>query len=232
METICKTCKHELCIKKVPLFSSLNEQEMEKVASFIRRKQYKKGETLFLQGNAPKGLIIINRGTVKAYTVTAEGKEQILHLFFAGDFFGEKNLFLDKPMKYHVEAVEDTHICMISKKDFQEIVENHPIMTGKMMAALVERIDRLEDMVENMGAQEIEKRLIEVLVEFARSSDEEMKNNMEIVIPLSREGIANYIGSTRETVSRKLNLLKAEGLIDFVGNKKIRIKDIDLLTKR
>ncbi|HCX64676.1 MAG TPA: Crp/Fnr family transcriptional regulator, partial [Eubacteriaceae bacterium] len=139
---------------------------------------------------------------------------------------------LDKPMKYHVEAVEDTHICMISKKDFQEIVENHPIMTGKMMAALVERIDRLEDMVENMGAQEIEKRLIEVLVEFARSSDEEMKNNMEIVIPLSREGIANYIGSTRETVSRKLNLLKAEGLIDFVGNKKIRIKDIDLLTKR
>ncbi|HAE62145.1 MAG TPA: Crp/Fnr family transcriptional regulator [Eubacteriaceae bacterium] len=231
MDITCTNCGHSLCAKRVPIFSQLNDDEIKKVVSLIRRKHYNKGENLFFQGGDFQGLVIINKGKAKAYTNTAEGKEQILHLFFPGDFLGEKSLFINKRTEYNVQAIDPVDICMISKKDFQDLIKKHPDINKKVTEELVLRIDRLEGMIENIGAKDIEKRISSILLEFSQKHGRKnlKDGRVEFLLPLSREGIANYIGTTRETVSRKLNNLQNEGVIEMIGNKKIKIIDIDRL---
>ncbi|SHE82530.1 Crp/Fnr family transcriptional regulator [Alkalibacter saccharofermentans] len=230
MEHTCSNCGHSLCAKRVPIFSKLNEDEIKKVVTLIRRKHYQKGENLFFEGGDFKGLVIINKGKAKAYTNTSEGKEQILHLFFPGDFLGEKSLVINKKTEYNVQAIEPVDTCMISKKDFQDLIKKHPNINQKIMEELVYRIDRLESMIENIGAKDIEKRINAVLLEFAHKHGTKNEDgSFELMLPLSREGIASYIGTTRETVSRKLNSLQNEGVIVMTGNKKIKILDINRL---
>jgi len=80
-----------------------------------------------------------------------------------------------------------------------------------------------------MGTKNAEERVSAVLLEFARKYGKESQNGIIVELPLSREGIANYIGVARETVSRKMNMLQEEGIIEMVGNKKVIIRNIDAL---
>ncbi len=225
----CGQCQHQLCAKRVPIFSSLDEEELSRVVGLIIRRQYAKGETILLEGSGLDSLNIVNRGMVKAFRYTQEGKEQILYIFSEGDFFGEKNLLSRQEATYNVEALEPTHICMIRSRDFQELIREYPDISLKIIKELSGRLDRLENAVQNMGTKNAEARIGAVLLEFAEKYGTSHPAGVQFELPFSREGIANYIGVARETVSRRLNHLQEEGVIDMVGNKKIIIKNKDAL---
>ncbi|NLK20528.1 MAG: Crp/Fnr family transcriptional regulator [Epulopiscium sp.] len=227
----CDNCQHKLCARNVPIFSSLDAEEIQNVVSLIVHKQYSKGELIIFEGSNLESLIIINEGRVKAFRHTYEGKEQILYIFSAGDFFGEKNLIINQEATYSVEALEETNICMIRKDDFRRLLKEYPMLSFKIMEELVIRLAHMEDLVENMGAKNVESRINGVLLEFAKKYGRSNSKGIIVELPLSREGIANYIGLTRETVSRKMSLLQDEGIIEMVGNKKIIIIDIKSLEK-
>lgn len=221
----CNSCHNRLCAESVPIFSSLDSKQLSKVINLIIHKEYNKGETLVFEGQSMNSLVIINTGQVKAYRATLEGREQILYIFSAGDFFGERNLLRDQDSPYSVEALEETHICLINKQDFQMMVGHFPDIALKVMAKLCEKLDRLENTVEAMGTHTVEARVNAVILEFANKYGKPHPKGIMIELPLSREGIANYIGLTRETVSRKLSLLQEEGTLEMVGNKKILLLD-------
>ncbi len=166
---------------------------------------------------------------MKAFRNTFEGKEQIIYIFSQGDFFGEKNLLINQNAQYNVEALEETHVCTIKKDDFKKLLREYPEIGLKIIEELCSRLERLENAVESMGTKNAEERVNEVLLEFARKYGKESQNGIIVELPLSREGIANYIGVARETVSRKMNLLQEEGIIEMVGNKKVIIRNIDAL---
>lgn len=219
----CESCQHRLCVRKVPIFSTLAPEELGRIASLIVRKQYAKGELAAIEGANPGGLTIINKGQVKAYRDTQEGKEQILYVFSEGDFFGEKNLLRNQEVRYNVEALEETHLCMIKKNDFQQLLMEYPGIGLKIMEELCSRLEQLENAVESMGTRSVEERVNAVLLEFARKYGKAHPKGILMELPLSREGIANYIGLTRETVSRKMGLLQDKGIIEMIGNKKVII---------
>jgi CRP/FNR family transcriptional regulator len=225
----CGHCQHQLCAKRVPIFSSLDEEELNQVVGLIVRRQYAKGETIFMEGSELDSLIIVNHGMVKAFRYTQEGKEQILYIFSEGDFFGEKNLLSRQEATYNVEALEPTHICMIRSRDFQALIREYPDISLKIIRELSRRLDRLENAVQNMGTKSAEARIGAVLLEFAEKYGSSHAAGIQFELPFSREGIANYIGVARETVSRRLNHLQEEGVIDMVGNKKIIIKNKEAL---
>ncbi|ABN53974.1 MAG TPA: Crp/Fnr family transcriptional regulator [Hungateiclostridium thermocellum] len=225
----CERCQHKICAKRVPIFSTLNSEEINKVVNLIIRKRYSRGEMIVLEGSHLDRLIIINSGKVKAFRNTFEGKEQILYIFSQGDFFGEKNLLINQTAQYNVEALEETHVCTIKKNDFKNLLREYPEIGLKIIEELCNRLERLENAVENMGTKNAEERVSAVLLEFARKYGKESQNGIIVELPLSREGIANYIGVARETVSRKMNMLQEEGIIEMVGNKKVIIRNIDAL---
>ncbi|MFA9398295.1 MAG: Crp/Fnr family transcriptional regulator [Clostridiaceae bacterium] len=225
----CGKCGHEICTYRVPIFSNLSSEEMIEVTKLIVHKNYEKGENIFLEQNELDSLIIINKGKVKAYKYTAEGKEQILYIFSQGDFLGENNLLKNTKASYNVEVLEKTYICTIKKEDFQKLIIEKPKIALKVIEELSRRIERLENSVQNMGTKNSEIRVNLVLLEFIERYGIHSNEGIVINLPLSREGIANYIGVTRETVSRKLSLLYDEEIIDIIGNKKIIILNKEAL---
>lgn len=217
----CGFCQHHLCASRVSIFSSLDEMQLERVVNLISHKEYKKGEVLVMEGEELDSLVILNEGQVKAFRLTHEGREQILHIFSEGDFFGERNLLRDQVSAYSVEALEETHVCLIHKRDFQVLIKDYSDIGLKIMEDLCSRLERLENAIETMGTKTVEARVSAVILEFADKYGKPHPRGTIIDLPLSREGIANYIGLTRETVSRKMSLFQEEGLMEMVGNKKV-----------
>lgn len=217
----CEKCHDKMCTERVPIFSAFDQEELSRVTNLIIRKQFRKGELIIMEGSQLENMIIVNNGRVKAYRDTSEGKEHILHIFSEGDFFGEKNLLRNSEANYNVEALEDTSVCTIHKKAFQELIREYPNLGFKIMEELCVRLDRLENTIESMGTKSVETRVNTVLLEFLDKYGKIHPKGTLIELPLSREGIANYIGLTRETVSRKMSLLQDEGIIEMIGNKKV-----------
>lgn len=224
-EDSCLICRHKLCARRVPIFSALGEDELHRVSELIVRKQYAKGELILVDGSDFDSLIILNTGKAKAFRDTADGREQILYIFSEGDFFGEKSLLGKQTATYNVEALLETHVCMIRKSDFRQLLRTNPEIGLKVMEELTGRMDRLENSIEYMGTKTVEARVGAVLLEFAQKYGRNHQKGIMVELPLSREGIANYIGVARETVSRKLNHLQDEGIIEMIGNKKVIIID-------
>jgi CRP/FNR family transcriptional regulator, anaerobic regulatory protein len=230
-ETGCKKCSHKMCVAKVPIFSDLTQEELEKISSLIIRKRYQKGEIIIHEDSCSERLIIINRGKAKAFRISAEGREQILYIFSEGDFFGERDLFRNSRAVYNVEAIEESDTCALNRNEFQKLLIDHPIIGAKIIEELSRRMELLENAMQGMGARSMDLRINSMLVQFAQKYGKRSDKGILVDLPLSREGIASYIGTTRETVSRKLGSLSEEGTIKLIGNRKILIYDMEALTK-
>ncbi len=225
---VCCSChSHQLCAGKVPIFASLNESELQKVTSLIVQKKYSKGSLICREGEPFENLLLINRGKIKVYRNSVDGKEQVLYILAEGDFFGERNLVLKGNLiDYNAESLEETLVCMITKQDYRHLLLQYPNISIKIMEVLFERIDKLENILANVNPRETESRICLMLIEFRNKYGKTQPDGTVLIdLPLNREEMASYIGLTRETVSRKLNALKEAGIIDLIGNKKIQIID-------
>ena len=209
----CGNCLDRLCVQRVPFLSALDRKELQKVTGLITHKHYLKGELLIISGQCNENLIIINQGMVKAFRYSRDGREQILYIFSVGDFFGESNLLRDQKTNYNVEALEETGICLIGKQDFQQLIRNYPEIGLKIMAELCNRLEGLENIIQNMGTNNVELRVNAVLMEFASKFGKDHPRGIMVELPLSR----------------KLNLLQEEGIIETDGNKRIIVLDKEAL---
>ena len=225
----CDHCKEKYCTQKVSIFSGLTGEENAQVHHLIQRFSYQKGEHLIMDGQSFDRLMIVHSGQLKAYRDTVDGKQQILHIFGPGDFLGERTLFTHTEASYTVEALTSVTVCTIHRQAFQSLLGQYPSISKKILEVLSDRLSQLEKTVESMGAKTIDKRVSAVLVDFAEKFGRKQKNSIELDLPLNREGIANFIGLTRETVTRKMKRLEREGIIRPVGNKKIEILDYEAL---
>ncbi len=219
----CSHCKNKLCMHKVPMFNHLDHENLFQIAELIQHKNYKKGESIFTQGDTLDSIVIMNEGSAKAYKYTLDGREQILYLFSEGDFFGEQYLLNKKIATYSVQALEEVKVCMLSKEHFETLLLQYPDMGIKIIEELGERMLRLEHVMESMGVRNIDLRIHSFLLDFSSKYGKRVEEGVLIRLPLSREGMANYLGVARETVSRKLSQLETDGIIRSVSNKSILI---------
>lgn len=225
----CESCSGKYCAKKVYIFSILQENELKEVIKLILRRKYKKGQILFFEGDVSDKLFIINKGKVKIYKNTKEGKEQILYILTEGDFIGDLSLLKKGLFEFNAEALEDVSVCILTKDDFDGIIKKNPEITLKMLEYVHDRLVSVENLVQTLSTKDVESRLASLLIGFIKEFGSEAANGTILEMPLSREEMANYIGITRETISRKLTSLQDEGIVELIGNKKIIIKDIDTL---
>ncbi len=228
-ERCCSRCLQKLCTRGIPIFASLAHADLEKIASLTVHREYGKGDVILEEGNRQDGVAILNEGSVKASKYTADGREQILYVFSEGDFFGEQNLLFDRPAFYSVTALEPVKLCLIRKQDFQTLLHANPQIAVTIIGELGWRLSHLENAVQNMGVRSLEVRIHTVLLELADKYGSRHKGGVLLRLPLSREGLANYIGVARETLSRKLGQMEEDGVIQTVNNKTIWIKDLSLL---
>jgi len=163
-------------------------------------------------------------GSVKAYKYTQDGREQILYIFSEGDFFGEQYLLNKINASYTVEALENVKVCMLTKSQFRHLLAAYPDIAVKVIEELGGRMATLENTMQSLGIRSIDSRISSLLMDFSEKYGRTVPEGI-----LSREGIANYLGIARETVSRKLMQLESDGIIRSVSNKSLLLLDIEVL---
>jgi CRP-like cAMP-binding protein len=228
-DTICNhmsDSKKKPCPTKVPIFGSLSDEEILKVAKMTKHIHYQKGQMLIQEGEKSDTLFIINKGKVKLSKFTVDGKEQILYIMTTGDFFGELHLFNeDEVNNFSVFAIEKTEICQLTKADIDLIMLENPEISLKLLKSLTKRLAHTENLAQNLATKDPEVRIVHMILEFCQKFGTKLNDGILIHLPITREEIASYVGVTRETISRKLSKFEDMGLISITGTKQIFVKD-------
>lgn len=229
--TDCCSCKHKYCARKVSLFSSLSKEDLEMVINLITKKSFDKSTTIFSEGEIFDKLFIINHGSIKVYKYTKDGKEQILYILKEGDFLGDLNLLKKDTFKFSAAALEPTKMCIIHKDDFDALIKTNPNISIKVLEYAHDRITSLENLIQTLTTKDVEVRLASLLLNLSKAFGVNTSKGIEIILPLTREDMANFIGVTRETISRKLSYFQSENIIEIFENRLIIIKDINTLNQ-
>ena len=227
----CNTNRHDHapCAARVPIFSSLDQEELRQVLKLIVRKRYKKDEFILAAGSINQHLIVINNGRIKVFGSSPDGKEHIMYILTDGDFFGARDLLQEKASEVTAQAMEETLVCMIARQDFQRLLTQFPGICLKILEVLCDRLEKMEALVRKISPRDVDSRIQMMLLELAQKYGRPHAEGILIELPMSREEMANYVGVARETVSRKLALLKDEGIIQLLGNRQILICNEDAL---
>lgn len=222
-------CSHQYCAKKVSIFTSLSENELIQITDLIAHKTFNKGDIIFSEGEPFDQLYIINSGSMKVFKYSKDGKEQILYILNEGEFLGDLSLFKKGVLPFSAVALEDIKLCIIHKNDFDYIIKNNPSISLKVLEYAHDRIFELENLIQTLTTKDIETRLATLLLNLSKTFGEQTNEGIHIHLPMSREDMANFIGVTRETISRKLSYFQSENIIEIIGNRTIRIISLDTL---
>ena len=197
-------------IRTIPLFSGLNEKEFDDITAISQRKEYKKGEIIFHDGDVGNGFYIVKTGKVKIFKLSFGGKEQILHIYGPGKPFGEVPVFTGKNFPATAQAVVASSLIFFPRKDFIARITDNPSLALNMLAVLSMRLREFTVMVENLALKEVPARLASYLGVLTK----EQKNLSVVTLPVSKNQLAGLLGTTPETLSRIFNKMSGEGLID------------------
>lgn len=197
---------------------------MRLVQLAVRNQSYQKGEYIFREGEQSDTLYIVHTGMVKLMKHSDEGKEQIIRFLFEGDFFGQYALLENKQHYAHAAVLEDSTVCLIRRDDFRGILERNPNIAMKYMLVLSERLQLADEWIGAISLLEVEKRLAKALLSFY-----EIANKVEFELPVSKKDLASFIGTTPETLSRKLVHFQTLHLLELNGRKGIRLLALDQL---
>ncbi|MEX0685514.1 MAG: Crp/Fnr family transcriptional regulator [Balneolales bacterium] len=191
-------------------------------------RRYKRGQIIFYEGQRPTGLFWIKEGKVKLYKTGIEGKVQITQLLNTGDVVGYRELLTNEPYTVSGATLEDALIYMIPANDFFQLLDQNPALVHNLIKALSHDLQSAELHMVNLAQSSVRERLAEALITLGNIYGYD--DNMVIKVNLSREDLANIVGTATETVIRLLSELKKELIISTPG-KKIRVLDERKLVK-
>lgn len=221
----CGNCgeKHNSnCIELVPIFSNLTNDEMMEIALITTDRTYEKGEMVYTAGDVGEKLYVIHKGRVKISRIAANGKEQVIRVLGPGEFMGELSLFSPLPMTDNAEVLEKSTMCIIEGKRLKGIMGKYPTIAFKVMEELSQRLEKAENLIEDINLNSVETRLAQILIKMADDKN-------EVLLNMKKGDFASQIGMSQETLSRKLTSFQEKGLIKQIGNRRIVLLDKDRL---
>lgn len=196
---------HEhLCVTLVPLFNHLDLDDQKKINEIAEHVIVDKGETIF-SPYSDSELIIVAKGNMKVYQLSSNGKEQLLRVVEPGGYEGENQLFGAKNDNLFGEALEKTELCVLRQEDFQNILLEHPQISLKLLEINAQKSVSAEQQAQFLMMEKVEERLATYLINLSKS-----QNSLTFKLPLLMKELAAFLGTTPETLSRKLKLLEDE----------------------
>ena len=212
-----------LCIiKRFNALKTLTHDELIKFSEHKTTLFIKKGENLMTEGNAINGLYCIRDGKCKLTKLSTNGKEQIIKFVKGGDILGQRSILSDEPVGLNATALEDMHVCFIPKQDILDTIKENSQFSLNIMKVISHQLNEANTLISQMAQKHVKERLEETLINLEEIFVVDIDECIDII--LTREEIANTIGTATESAIRLLSNLKKDGIIDLV-NKKIKIID-------
>lgn len=198
-------------IKNIPLFKALKNSQLKEIATRCRSARYKKGDIIFHKTDLSTDLYIVNSGRLKAVLADEEGDEMVLARFEKGAFFGELSLLDGKGRSATIIADSDAELAVLNKDVFLDLLYKEPKIAVELMATLVERLRKADELIESLAFLEVGERLIMALLDSA--TEEAGGKGFLKAGKQTHKELAARIGSSREAVSKCMKVLSTKGII-------------------
>jgi DNA-binding response OmpR family regulator len=179
-------------------------------------RTYKRKDNIYEEGQFARGVYFIIKGKVKTFKSNEIGKELITGLYKEGDFFGYLSLIEDEQYNDTATTLEDSEICMIPKEDFFELLYRNAEVSKKFIKILTDNLKEKEEQLIRLAYNSVRKRVAEALIDYYNKYKKDKKGDLQLQI--SRDNLANIVGTAPETAIRTLSDFKEEKLIDLKGS--------------
>lgn len=202
-------------LRSCQLFAGLSPLDLKSVAVITVLKQLARGEYLFHEGEPSRGFYLVQQGAINIHRVGAAGKEQVIHVFRAGESFAEATLATETGYPADARALESSQVLLVQKADFIALLRRHPEMALRMLGAMSQHLRVLVGLLDDLTLKDVETRLANWLVK--RCPDRASTRPVGIELPMTKRVLAAELGTVSETFSRTLAKFREQGLIVVKG---------------
>ncbi len=204
-------------LKKIDLFKNLSDDELKELEPYLVTSSYRKKEDIFSEGDPPEWFFIVSKGKVKITKLSHEGKEIILEIISPTDIFGGVAVIRGFPYPANAVAMEDTEVLKISRKNLMRLVDRFPNLMYCIALQLGDRMKSSYDSLKNIALERVEARIAALLLKLSKKVGVDTGKGTLIDMRLTKQDVADMVGTTVETSIRTFSKFKKEGLVAVAG---------------
>jgi CRP/FNR family transcriptional regulator, dissimilatory nitrate respiration regulator len=202
-------------LRSCQLFAGISTPELDAIANISTVKSIPKGGYLFHEGDPSVGFYIVQTGAINVHRVNAAGKEQVIHVFRAGESFAEATLATDKGYPGDARAVESSQVLLVQKTGVLTLLKRQPELALRMLGSMSIHLRVLVGQLEDLTLKDVETRLANWLVK--RCPDPASQKPAKIELAMTKRVLAAELGTVSETFSRTLAKFREQKLIAVKG---------------
>jgi CRP/FNR family transcriptional regulator len=206
-------------LKKPLLFSGLNSADLSELASITVRRSFRKGETLFSEGEEATGFYLLVSGSIKLCRMSPDGREKVLHFVKPRETFAEAAFFGDGKYPAEARALEAGEVLYLPRQGFMELMSHNPNFALNLVVSLSLMLRQFARQIEELSFADVTSRLASFLVRRAAESSTSFGGITYIDLGIKKGELASRLGTASETISRTFKKLKEEGIIEVQGNR-------------
>lgn len=200
-----------IALRPMRIFAGLATQDLENIADLVSVKVLGKGDYLFHEGDSSHGFYLVQKGAISVHRVSPAGKEQVIHVFRAGESFAEATLGTESGYPADARAVENSQVFLVQKSGFIELLKRQPELALRMLAAMSAHLRVIVGQLDDLTRKDVETRLVNWLLK--RCPNPEVDAPTTIVLSMTKRALAAEIGTVSETLSRTLAKLRTQKLL-------------------
>ncbi|UJL47612.1 Crp/Fnr family transcriptional regulator [Virgibacillus sp. NKC19-16] len=201
-------------LQRFSMFKDLTDFEMEPIVNLAKNRIYRQKTHIFMQGDPLTNVYFIHQGKIKIYKTDFQGREQIVNVLQPGDMFPHQGFFRQDDYPAHAEVLEEATLIYIPIHSFENFLMTHPEITVKLLRVLGDIIVDLQSRLEEKILRNTYEQIILLLLRLSKNYGKETnKGQIRVTTRFTNKELANMIGSSRETVSRTLTMLKKKNCL-------------------
>lgn len=205
--------------KSQSVFADLPAEELALLTAHQSEQIYSKGEVIFREGAYPSGIFYIKKGKAKKYKVAKEGGEHIIYVANTGEFLGYHAVLADDRYPDSAASLENSCITFIPKEDFLDTLQQSPVLSRRLLKTLSHEFAVMVNSLTLITQRSVRERLALQLVVLREKYKVDFQPGMAVEINMTREDLANLVGTSRENIVRVLGEFKEAGILETKGRK-------------
>jgi CRP-like cAMP-binding protein len=214
----CEQC----IIRQFNALRAMSKEELKKVSDSKITRKIKKGESIFEEGEKLNGVFCVRNGVSKLSKLSANGKDQIVKLATKGEVMGQRSIIAEEHSNLSAVAVNDMEVCYIPKESIVHTLKSNPDFTVEVLRHMAHDLREADDVIVNMSQKTVKQRVAEAFL-YLKNNFGEDKDGF-LLLTLSREDIANVVGTATESCIRIISEFRKKGFLKTSG-KRIGIAD-------
>lgn len=205
-------------LRQISIFSELKDEFLEKIHRISMLRKYGRGRIIFMEGEPGEAFFYVRSGLVKITKLSRDGREHILHILNEGHIFAEVTLFCKTEYPATAEVLEEAEIGVIKNEDLEKVIMENPELALQLIKYLNNRLVEAHMKIRNLALYDTFGRTAQALLKLAEDYGKKSSKGIELDLNISRQELANIVGTTRETVIRALAAFKKEQSIGIDKN--------------